>query len=59
MGAVKLEIVDSKSLQANMLHLSMVTIGLNQIVEVKEEWFDDTPWAEMFWKRMELVKESI
>ena len=34
-------------------------IGLNQIAEVKGEWFNDTPWAEMFWKRMELVKESI
>ena len=31
-------------------------IGLNQIAQVKEEWFDEPEWWEMFRRRLAVVK---
>lgn len=31
-------------------------VGLNQVSEVKREWFDGTTWGKMFWQRLEVVK---
>ena len=33
-------------------------IGLNQIAQVKEDWFDEPEWWEMFCKRLALVKDA-
>lgn len=33
-------------------------IGLNQIVQVKAEWFDEPEWWEMFCFRLTLVKDA-
>ena len=33
-------------------------IGLNQIVQVKAEWFDEPEWWEMFCCRLTLVKDA-
>lgn len=33
-------------------------IGLNQIAQVKEEWFDEPEWCEMFSRRLDVVKNA-
>ena len=33
-------------------------LGLNQIVQVKAEWFDEPEWWEMFCCRLTLVKDA-
>lgn len=33
-------------------------VGLNQIAEVKRKWFEDAATWEMFWKRLDVVREA-
>ena len=32
-------------------------VGLNQITDVEAEWFEDTAVREMFFKRLEVLRE--
>ena len=35
------------------------TVGLNQIAEIKQEWFEDQPTRDMFLRRLETVKKAV
>lgn len=52
------QITERKLSQCDAALEAVQAIGLNQIAQVKEDWFDEPEWWEMFCKRLALVKDA-